>query len=603
MKKNNAINLGFLFAVLAVISVSIYAAGAYQKIKPQEESTAIDFSDGWTYSEVSDPTDSQTPKKEDNSVKKRYILSKKLPDMLPQDAIMHLQINHNAVKAYVSGVRIPVEGVLEDGVFGIRYPELYATVSLKQAYAGHLITLDVEDESGNSGIDIGNIRIISRNELTVSFVKEKTVQCILFVMLVTIAVLLFAAEIKFHGQYSDIGEDTFRYLKWFILIAAIWVLFDSKILGVIYGYNDFQYLASFYSFMLMPIPMALFIGEMFDNKNRIFKIIAWLLIANVLLNIVLLMFGVIHSLSQTLPIVHVLIIVLACVTFYMSIYNYVKYESPGTHEMIIGMLLFAMMALIALILFYFGKSDYYSLAFAAGQLLLIIFLSLGVIKKMISVTKFAMKSEENEMKSLKAQNSLLVSQINTHFFYHVLSSIRTLIKVDPDAAYKMLGDFSKYLRYKTDSNSQKNDLVKFSDELKQIKTYADLKKVLLGDRLKVIYEIETSDFYIPVLSVQPLVENAIKHGIEKKQNGGTVRISVGDEKDFYKVTVEDDGVGFDTKLVKDREAISVSQNNIKERLSYYGDNNIKIVSTPNKGTRVTLTFVKEMKPDADDGIS
>ncbi|MEG1984978.1 MAG: histidine kinase, partial [Oscillospiraceae bacterium] len=473
-------------------------------------------------------------------------------------------------------------------------------IAINQEYAGQTISLTVTNKANAQGIDIGKMRIMNRNEFTLEIIKEKSVQCILFVAMLVVALLLSAAGIKFKGQFAGVKNDAFMFLKWFILTAAIWILFDSKILAVIFGYNDCQYFISFYSFMIMPIPFALFVNAMFDNKNKIFDILAGLLTVNFLLNVLLLLCGAIHSHAQTLFIVHILVVILACATFYVSIYNYVKHKSPGTHEMIVGMLLFVLISVIALLMFYLGKSNLYSIVFAAGQIVLIVFLSFGVIKKAFSVATSAMLSEENETKSLKAQNSLLVSQISSHFFYHVLSAVRTLIKIDPDSAYKMMGDFSKYLRYKTDSGSRMNDLVKFSDELKAIEAYVALKKVLLGDRLKVIYEIENSDFYIPVLSVQPIVENAIKHGIEKKEVGGTVRISTKEDEKHYNVIVEDDGMGFDKNLGNAGDKISVSRRNIEERLSFYGDNEIAIESYRGKGTKVTLRFIKEMKPDCDD---
>ncbi|MEG0893197.1 MAG: histidine kinase [Oscillospiraceae bacterium] len=601
VKRGKLNQIGFAIAVTVAIIVSVYSSMISQKDAISADKASIEFSDGWSFEDSTRTIQSTSLLRHDIRTDKTYNLSKKLPDKLPQDAVLFFQIDHNSVKAYIEDAEIRVLGVYTNGAYGIQYSELYAAIALNQAYAGRTISLTVTNKASANGIDIGKMKIMNQNEFTLEIIKEKSVQCMLFVAMLVIALMLFAVGIKFRGQFTGVKNELFMFLKWFILIAAIWILLDSKILSVIFGYNDCQYFISFYSFMIMPIPFALFVNGMFDNKNKIFDILAGLLTANFLLNVLLLLCGVIHSHAQTLFVVHILVVILACATFYVSIYNYLKYKSPGTHEMIVGMLLFVLISIIALFMFYFGKSNLYSIAFAVGQIVLIIFLSLGAIRKAFSVATSARLSEENETKSLKAQNSLLVSQISSHFFYHVLSAVRTLIKIDPNSAYKMMGDLSKYLRYKTDSGSRMNDLVKFSDELKAIEAYVALKKVLLGDRLKVIYEIENSDFYIPVLSVQPIVENAIKHGIEKKEIGGTVRITAREDEKHYNVIVEDDGMGFDENSVNAGDKISVSRRNIEERLSYYGDNKIEIENSLSKGTKVTIRFIKEMKLDCDDG--
>ncbi len=132
-----------------------------------------------------------------------------------------------------------------------------------------------------------------------------------------------------------------------------------------------------------------------------------------------------------------------------------------------------------------------------------------------------MKLADEAKKIKDAEVKIMISQIQPHFIYNVLASISTLIKIDPDKAQQGLDHFTDYLRANL-SSLTKEGLVHFSDELRHIETYVSLEEMRFEDRLKVIYDIKAKDFMVPALSIQPIVENAIKHGILKKIEGGTL---------------------------------------------------------------------------------
>ena len=211
----------------------------------------------------------------------------------------------------------------------------------------------------------------------------------------------------------------------------------------------------------------------------------------------------------------------------------------------------------------------------------ILFLFLNVRKNM----KLA-----DEAKRIKdAEVKIMISQIQPHFIYNVLASISTLIKIDPDKAQQGLDRFTDYLRANLSSLS-KNGLVNFTDELKHIKTYVSLEKMRFEDRLEVNYDIQVKDFMVPALSVQPIVENAIKHGILKKIEGGTLTFKTYEDNDAYVVVVSDNGVGFDIDAVKGDDHFGL--NNIKYRISSMCKGNVKVESELGKGTTVTVFFYK-----------
>ena len=143
-----------------------------------------------------------------------------------------------------------------------------------------------------------------------------------------------------------------------------------------------------------------------------------------------------------------------------------------------------------------------------------------------------------------ANTAVMISQIQPHFLYNALNTIKYLIKRDPKTAEKAVISFSKYLRGNMDSITQKTP-IPFSEELEHIKNYCDIELLRFGDKLEIIYDTEFVEFNVPSLTIQPLVENAIKHGVTKKAEGGRVKLSTQFADDCYYVIIEDDGVGFD----------------------------------------------------------
>lgn len=158
-----------------------------------------------------------------------------------------------------------------------------------------------------------------------------------------------------------------------------------------------------------------------------------------------------------------------------------------------------------------------------------------------------MKEKElmNALEEAQMQNS--IHQLQPHFLYNSLSSIREIVLESPEYGAEMLMEFTNFLRACLRAMSSK-ELIPFSQELKNIKAYVNIEKMRLGDRLVVVYDIQEKDFLIIPLGVQPLVENAIRHGISKKRNKtGTVTIRSYREDDSIIISVEDNGIGFDVE--------------------------------------------------------
>jgi len=140
--------------------------------------------------------------------------------------------------------------------------------------------------------------------------------------------------------------------------------------------------------------------------------------------------------------------------------------------------------------------------------------------------------------------SIMLSQIRPHFLFNSLTAIQELCLIDPETASEAMGEFSHYLRGNIDSLSI-NKPVPFEKELHHVKMYLSLEKRRFSKKLNVVYDVLTSDFFLPALTLQPVVENAVRHGVVKRNEGGTVTIRSEKTETGIIITVTDDGAGFD----------------------------------------------------------
>jgi sensor domain CHASE-containing protein len=210
-----------------------------------------------------------------------------------------------------------------------------------------------------------------------------------------------------------------------------------------------------------------------------------------------------------------------------------------------------------------------------------------------TIQRMQKEAAESRIRELQTQleydrTSMLLTQISSHFFYHTLNAIQALIILAPESAYKMTESFSRFLRFKVDSVSAEDGLVPFREELRTIKAYAEINRMQLGERLNMEYDVPEEDFLIPVLTVQPIVENAIIHGIKPKVGGGSVRVALHRDGDDYEVCVTDDGVGYTPGDEKPGRSIGI--NNIRARMSQFPGCSMDVTSAPGRGTTVVLRY-------------
>lgn len=198
--------------------------------------------------------------------------------------------------------------------------------------------------------------------------------------------------------------------------------------------------------------------------------------------------------------------------------------------------------------------------------------------------------QERELERMRSD--IVLSQIKPHFLCNTLGAIGRLCKDDPEAREAIL-TFSRYLRDNVDVLDGIS-AVSFDRELEHTKTYLELEQLRFGDELSVAYNIECTDFTIPTFTLQPLAENAVRHGIRGTEEGtGTVTISSRDCGDHWEVSVADDGAGFDPSASPSYDGRHhVGLANVSERLRGSYGGTLCIDSAPGYGTVATVVLPK-----------
>jgi hypothetical protein len=205
--------------------------------------------------------------------------------------------------------------------------------------------------------------------------------------------------------------------------------------------------------------------------------------------------------------------------------------------------------------------------------------------------KFVQDHEDALMMEQRAQ--IMLTQIRPHFLYNSLTVIQDLCRTNPEQAEKATIQFSKYLRGNMDA-LQTNAPIPFTEELEHTKEYLTLEQMRFEDKLTVRYDIQCEDFSLPPLTLEPVAENAVRHGVRGNSDGrGEVAIATGEYPDRYEITVNDTGPGFDPeKQPKDQERSHIGLRNVRERLAQMCGGTLSIASAPGKGTCVTITIPK-----------
>ena len=222
--------------------------------------------------------------------------------------------------------------------------------------------------------------------------------------------------------------------------------------------------------------------------------------------------------------------------------------------------------------------------------LLFVLYAAGAAKHVVIDHQASIRAKQLEKELEDSRVATMLSQIQPHFIYNTLGTVEQLCKEQPEEASNLVHHFSLYLRGNFSELDNKAPIL-LSKELEHVRHYVEIEHIRFPD-MEIRFELDSEDFLLPALSVQPLVENAIKHGLMGLESGGTFTVSSYETDMDYRISVVDDGVGFDTSiLLDDREHIGIR--NIRGRIAAMCGGTLTVESAPGKGTKAVITIPKE----------
>lgn len=239
----------------------------------------------------------------------------------------------------------------------------------------------------------------------------------------------------------------------------------------------------------------------------------------------------------------------------------------------------------------FDGMFYTGMCFKVAYVLMIAYFLVIGAKQVVLDHQASLKNKKLKAELEQSRIAVMLSQIQPHFLYNSLTSVMDLCDRDPKQAKAAIADFADYLRGNLSSLKTEN-LISFRMELSHIQKYLRLEKLRFQDELEVLYDIHVQDFMLPALSVQPLIENAVKHGVGQKIGGGIVSVHTYETDEHYVIRIEDDGVGFEEGEYANENSTHVGIENTRKRLEMMINGRLEIESNKGEGTKATILIPK-----------
>lgn len=532
----------------------------------------------------------------------------------------------NASKIYINGKLVLADG----NPAKTREENLYSNIPQKAFF-------EIDDSELEIVIQVSNYEIINggiatslyfgEHQQLISYSSKNTMfEAGIITMLITIGLyyIFYYFVIKAYGRKEP---TIIIFSMCCILFAIMNMTISERIILVFFPKLSYEFIYKFKDIATLTalILITIFLDKIVkDLMNRIRNIVIGFYVMFLLLIIIL----PVEDYLRYIGILMIINIAFFVSVFVRSIYLFLNKKSDRLDFKSYTALIFLLYSVnlynIYLILFSIGaEKDYFKgficiLVISILALLLLSFrlsdeykknkeISHRLTKTFLNLEKTLQESERNEIAFLQAQ-------IKPHFLFNTMSSIISLCYTDGKRAGELLTNLANYLK-KSFSINNNDKFVTIEREIELIQQYIDIQKTRFENRLKVEYDIDEAiyNFKITPLIIQPLVENAIKHGILKKEEGGKIQIIIQKREDEIYICVEDDGVGMRDEEVRNIYKVLMNNShdnngiglaNINKRLEKYYQEKIYLNTKKGEGTKIYFKIpIAKMNHEIDKSLS
>ncbi|MBQ1267092.1 MAG: histidine kinase [Proteobacteria bacterium] len=214
------------------------------------------------------------------------------------------------------------------------------------------------------------------------------------------------------------------------------------------------------------------------------------------------------------------------------------------------------------------------------------------INASVRARKLKAEKQALQLELQESRISIMLSQMQPHFIFNTLNTIYHLCEIDPETARSTIKSFATYLRNNID-NLNRSEMIHFDQEMSFVEAYLNIEKVRFDDELQITFDMPVTNFKLPVLTVQPIVENAVKHGTSKKEGVSSLFITTRETDTSYEIEIRDTGVGFDTTCHHDDAHKHIGIDSVRQRLKNLCDGTLTIESKIGEGTTATISIPKK----------
>ena len=532
--------IAILVVIMVAIGMMFFTNTASSKYYTEEQ--FAEFNEGWEINIGNERRNFSLPSEVSIEPGKDIVISKRLPSNIAETTSIVSRNYHMKMLVTVDGETVYSYPSDEQGFINSILVDDWNVIDLKPEMSSRV--LEIKFTASRAGFN-GVIRPVyyGVGDSIIRYLRDK--YTLFFVT--GISILIAGAVILFLGLlYHKYDRDNIQpIVGLMLLITGIWLTNRSKmpILGM--G-SSATFLACFVALTLVPVAEGLYAINRFPDKNqKLSKALTIIDLVYAFIVLILLLRGL-----TILELALSAYLMMAINTLYVE-YNLWGYafgkqsKTRDERDLLKDRIEFttSFLMLVGFVVETVLYTDELMTEINMINRVAFNIFATGHVAKLLIDSYNGVKDRTDAIAKLhESQVALLMGQIQPHFIFNTLSTIRTLIKVDPDMAYEMVYNFSNYLRANVDNMTNLAG-IKLAAEMEHIKNYVNIEKVRFGDRVKVEYELDVSDFMVPPLSIQPLVENAIKHGICTKPDGGTVWIRSYPTAHYNIVEVQDDGVG------------------------------------------------------------
>lgn len=487
------------------------------------------------------------------------ILQTTLPHTLSDDAYLCFWTYFSSVEATVEGEVLLQEEKANAESFGAGPTSRWNVIRLPADAAGKELTLQIRNHYNDTKgrlthVVCGDLHAVY-HWIEVQYAPYRVMDQFFFWLGVLFILLAFIIKVEPHYKKYQI------YAGIFAVLFSIYLFTGTKTVSLEWISPFAKDFLCYFSLFSLAIPLSLFVRERIWRQRRA-RI--WCEVLAVLAFFTLLFCFALHifmgkDIHDTLIYGLVLLLVAMLTHLYFTISCFRKERPVIRLISILSALLLPVILTAEYLQFYRFGSFGFETGFICRAGALLVF-GAEAFLYLYRLRQERMRQEQLKEEYHNLQLQMLTDQIRPHFILNTIGAIRAIIDEDPRRARDLLYDFSKYIRKNLEQKDYSRP-IPFLEELDHINTFLKLEQARFGDAVKIQYDIQDKDFRILPLTVQPFVENAIKHGQLTMKEDGWLRISSRRIGKNHVVEIADNGVGFDTynveKALENKKAVGL----------------------------------------------